>query len=647
MKKKRKRHFKTTSSERNRSRSSYIRESQSIYPHIGYYHWVFSRYFQQLGDKVDELRDVQAKSAVRTFLSILNPPCEFSNLESIDILLSLKKALEDRIAAIVSKHSIYYWIHLYRRLAPENTFRHESLVSVSLYRETMETAFVKYGRLEIGNDLVMGTNLDPQEVMSGEVRRIQEELGIKSMGVYTGIFIKEFSMNHFLELLSLERLVSEYCQVVACLRRAYKGGNLIVENVEAYHVLNDDVTESLIQSVDRRNEKFGTTATTRGIPIGQPHYDYAKMGAICMLPIYNVERETLEDYPQDRIWNIKWLELPESESKMAPNFVFLPIDMYVYYLRHRFLSTVFAKEYGFSLECFVQCVMALFYLTIYKSVETHGLVGSELMQRAYMAYTSLEKIVHDIHSAIKGMTKFFHNIPQIGAYHATIDDIFAFLKRFMLNPAQRENVDLGTRSPRPLIIETWPGNYLVDYSALLSILFSALSFERAEWGGKGPIFEDYMIEKLTSKGFKLWERQKTLKAHDGTQKEIDISFLLGTAIFVCECRSISMSRAYERGEKDALKFRRAKFESALNDCDKLAGWLSRHRLGTNFEVPQDIDVIIPIAVSPFVEYIWSADETLWLTREIPRVCTPNELGSITDRGILSEIVKKPFVRYII
>lgn len=227
MKKRGKRHFNARGGkEKRKSVTPNKKRSQAIYLHIGYYHLVFSRYFQQLGDKVDELRDITAKSAVRTFLSILNPPRAFSNLESIDILLSLKKALEDRIAAIVSKHSIYYWIHLYRRLAPENTFGHESLVSVRLYRETMETAFVKYGRLEIGNDLVMGTNVDPQEVMSGEVRRIEEELGIKSVEPYAGIFIKDFSMSHFLELLSLERLVSEFCEVVACLSRAISSGIL-------------------------------------------------------------------------------------------------------------------------------------------------------------------------------------------------------------------------------------------------------------------------------------------------------------------------------------------------------------------------------------------------------------------------------------
>ena len=75
-----------------------------------------------------------------------------------------------------------------------------------------------------------------------------------------------------------------------------------------------------------RNEKFGVTATDKGIPIGSPHYDYSRMGAICMLPVYNVERETLEDYPQDRIWHIKCSELLETRNKMAPNFIYLPIE---------------------------------------------------------------------------------------------------------------------------------------------------------------------------------------------------------------------------------------------------------------------------------------------------------------------------------
>jgi len=64
-------------------------------------------------------------------------------------------------------------------------------------------------------------------------------------------------------------------------------------------------------------------------------------------------------------------------------------------------------------------------------------------------------------------------------------------------------------------------------------------------------------------------------------------------------------------------------------------------------VPQGTDIIIPIVVSPFVEYIWSADKTLWLTKEIPRICTPEELASITDKDILSEIINKPFVKYIV
>jgi len=96
-----------------------------------------------------------------------------------------------------------------------------------------------------------------------------------------------------------------------------------------------------------------------------------------------------------------------------------------------------------------------------------------------------------------------------------------------------------------------------------------------------------------------------------------------------------------------LNFRKKKFEAKLKRPDELAEWLAEHRRGTNFEIPENIDVIVPLVVSPFVEYIWSNSELLWLTSEIPRVCVPEELGSIANTDMLSQIVKKPFVHYIV
>ena len=644
---KKRKHYRHSGSPRIARRLTSVNDegAKVFVPNVGYYHFIFLSYFRQLGDRYNEVRDTLTMSMVMPFLSILNPPREFLNYESIGILETLKKALEDRIAAIVSKHSIYYWMHLYRRLSPENTFGHQSLVSVGLYRDTMETAFVKYGRLEIGDDLVMGDTVDPQEIMSGEAKRIQEEeFGIE-FHVGPGIYIKDFSYGDFVELLSLERLVAEYCSIAACLRRAYKGGNLIVEDTWSFYVLNDNGTESLIKSYDKRNEESGILTTSRGLPVSKLHYhEHAEIGPVCMIPKYNVGRLSLNEYPQHAVWN---LSLPESAPPVRPNFIFLPIDMGIYYSTHRFMGEAIREEYGFTLECFIHCLMALFRMTIYKSRDTNGASGWEYMQRAYFHVTSVEGLVDSMHAVIMATGASFRSIPGVKDYETSMDGIKAFLRAFTLNKEERGNIDLVSRNPRPFIVETWKGNYLVDCAALLDILISRFARISAPWERKGRIFEDYVIEELGSRGFQLWERQKVLRAQDGTEKEVDVSFVLGTAMFVCECRSISRSRASERGERTALDFRRKRLEEALADCDAVAEWLSTHRQGYNFEMPRDVNIIIPVAVSPFVEYIWASNEMLWLTKEIPRICTPDELGRITHREILSEIVNKPFVSYVV
>jgi len=52
-----------------------------------------------------------------------------------------------------------------------------------------------------------------------------------------------------------------------------------------------------------------------------------------------------------------------------------------------------------------------------------------------------------------------------------------------------------------------------------------------------------------------------------------------------------------------LEFRREKFENALREIDDKADWLKKDREGLNYKIPKSIDLIIPIVISPFVEYI--------------------------------------------
>jgi hypothetical protein len=81
----------------------------------------------------------------------------------------------------------------------------------------------------------------------------------------------------------------------------------------------------------------------------------------------------------------------------------------------------------------------------------------------------------------------------------------------------------------------------------------------------------------------------------------------------------------------------------LVEVDDKANWLMSRRKGTNYEIPESIKIIIPIVVSPFVEYIWSTNEDLWLTKEIPRICTLKELKELV---LHKHTISEKHIRYV-
>ena len=161
---------------------------------------------------------------------------------------------------------------------------------------------------------------------------------------------------------------------------------------------------------------------------------------------------------------------------------------------------------------------------------------------------------------------------------------------------------------------------------------------------KGHAFERIVIERLKKKGFKLWKCQQKLVHSDGTSKEIDVSFVFDGCLFVAELKCNTMALNHACGTTSYLNRRKkGKVQTAICESDDKADWLKDHPNGTNYELPDSIQRIIPFAVSPFVEYIWGKEDNLWLTDSIPRICTPSECELLCDESILAEISKKPYV----
>lgn len=241
-------------------------QGREPYPIIigDYLQLVFHEYFEQLAHSGDEVCCMDTHSLVQQFLKPLAPPSRYSTATSVDILNLLLARVEQRMAEVVSRHHFYYWLHLYRRLAPENWLDGISPSSVRLAREILECAFLKYGNFEIGEDLIFGDEIHASKIMGGDFVKALEKHGGDPLSISnqrmpggSRVFIGNFNIVQFVEMLSLERLAIEYWYLTACLRRAYKGGELVIHDLEKYQVENDVTTDKLIESYDERNKEFG------------------------------------------------------------------------------------------------------------------------------------------------------------------------------------------------------------------------------------------------------------------------------------------------------------------------------------------------------------------------------------------------------
>jgi hypothetical protein len=191
----------------------------------------------------------------------------------------------------------------------------------------------------------------------------------------------------------------------------------------------------------------------------------------------------------------------------------------------------------------------------------------------------------------------------------------------------------------PFWISTDSTRVVLDYAALLSLLRS-FAHGLDNVSEKGTRFEAY-VRRVVGEipgATPLWFSKK-LRHPDGTSREIDASFLKGEALFICELKCVGLSWAFSEGTREALDFRRGKCEDGLRQVDSKASWLAEHTSGLNYELPQGTTAIVPLLVSPFVEYIWSREPNLWLSDEVPRICTPGELRKVTPETLGG----KPFV----
>lgn len=611
------------------------------------YHTLLFAYLgKDILDTFDTKRDKIVSSIVNFYTDVFRYKSPMTKLDGLNFINEIQNRLETEIRSIISNKSVYYWLHLYRRIGPEASFG-ESKTTLWLYRNMMECAFLKYGNLKCGKELIFSNKtkkISDQNIASGNyTKALKYYLKDKyESHKNTGIYLGKFEKDDLMEVYILERILYEYWYTTACKRRLFKKGILVIDR-NNYYVVNDDETEELIKCYDNKERGMEDISTTSGMMLANINIDDSK--GITLLPQYNVNRIRLNDYPYHVVFgipkNVK--DSLSTEEDTVPNFVWIPFDFNYYYIVHNYMRKEFKKKFNYSLECFVVSLYLLIKQAMYFSlISDKPNAGIDMMKRSYRHFLSKEKLLKELVSMSK-----VDRLPSLNNYELDYEEMLLLFEGLSLDEKSKKQISLTTLGPRKIFIPSNEDNFIIDYAAIPFVILTHMHFLSENDNEKGHLFEDYVIEKLKAENIKTWECKKKLKHTDGTSKEIDISFIYKNVLYIGELKCNKMSLAFTIGEESALEHRKQKIIKAITEVDEKAKWLLMHKSGTNFCVPDGVDVIVPIVVTPFTEYIWSRNDSLWINNNISRVCQPSEIKELVTDKIVSDVVKKNYAVYLV
>jgi hypothetical protein len=203
------------------------------------------------------------------------------------------------------------------------------------------------------------------------------------------------------------------------------------------------------------------------------------------------------------------------------------------------------------------------------------------------------------------------------------EDIQAAIHFWELDVSNRKDIDLSYSGPHYLFLPVGSDRSFIDYAWIFRRLHDLfVDIRIPDQHFKGDALEKYVRKD------KSILPTRPCRSNDGQKRQIDYTVSCGNHLVIAECKAVCKSIGFERGDPNAIKHRTDKvIELGLSDVDNKAEWLAKYPVGTNYDVTK-YEYILPVVISPFVEFIPSKDTRYWVSGGIPRVLTPPEFEDL-------------------
>jgi len=580
--------------------------------------WLIERELNQRGISP------HAPAPLRESFWRLVPSGEYDLIQARQLLTSYLVRVEQELSRVLQGQSIAYWLHLYRRIGPWPGSPSDKPSTIGCVRAILEAAIQKYAQSDKCNRVAFSNEVPPDRILKGLLMAPEFSGALEHTAKYPQLVLTDFGPDEMHEVYQAEKLAYEIWKATAALRIIGKGATLLVGPEYPYFADNrSDDLDRLVTNYDGRPRDANVTAT--GTVFDSTARKPLPQGLI-FLPAYNLEGVSSREFANwFALLRLKLIDTPFGEFRS--NFLWAPFNIRGYYEAHRPFSAAFESQHSLRLE-WVLAVFAGLYLRVFNRWLEDPKRIIHYWQRAYEGPDTRAFVAAEIKACLP------LGVLALGLAHSPDETDTSRVVSFLeLTEEKRSLIDVVLAGPHSLFLPVGQTHLFIDYCWGFQLLYHL--FYEVELSDQN--FKGDALERLVHGGQSILPTTQC-KSLNGTVRQIDAAFKVGETLVVVECRAFARSFGVDRGDVQALQYRQQRIEEALRGIDEKAQWLSQNPVGTNYDIRR-FTRILPVAVTPFVEYVPSTNRWYWLSETLPRVLTPGELRQVLERGILEDIGK--------
>lgn len=547
-----------------------------------------------------------------------------------DSLKSILVVIEEEMKSVIEKHSVFFWLHLYRRIAPSlgsdlgvNT---DPTVAVNV-RQQLEQAFKKYGVISEFNDYALSSEINPESILGGlfsqslkksrkpkQIKFFEEQLKNNSQWVLT-----DFNANDIINTYYLEGLSYQYWYISAKMRASGKG---VLLSISDKGDIDEKWTEEqlfLISNFDKRNLA-----------------DSIKLGLVSNVGSYTISKLTeaqnwhesiVITYINAGFETAKNLGLDDLTDDFCPNYLPFIVNSTAFFKSHSYLSKKFETKFNFGLLEFLQFSGLLSNYTMYDNLNSKMInkhVGLTYYTKFQRGYRTINSSLTEIKDSILNYYNELRESESIqeSRLESHIDLILEYVT---LNKVKQKNIGVWSRGPQYILFALKEG-FLLDLSSwhflLQNMFFGLKNYDPKSI--KGHEFEAVCADLLKSKGFDVIKESTTITCGSST-REIDVAVRIENNLYLLECKAAERPLDFEIGNPKTIIWRNRDFMKKLEQAETLREFILKSKCGNNYDFSWAKN-INSFVVSPFTEWVWSSEPNIWSTcKRFPRIMSLNDV----------------------